>query len=199
MGTLESSKADFLLFEGDEGLGIGIWRWGNGFGWICGCRWCIAGALTRNFRLRVHGGWRGSVVVVEKARIGHFINHGSWVCCSNPCCQRSCMAALPYWQAIYIPTTIYGDNQSAITLTHGGQYHICTKHIDIWYHFIYYIIKARSIKLIYCPMDEQMADILTKALPSTEVKHFANAIGLHAVWGGVLRMQMCMPNYRQYK
>ena len=94
------------------------------------------------------------------------------------------------------PTTIYGNNQSAIALTHSGQYPACTKHIDIWYHFI---IEVRSIKLIYCLMDEQMADVLMKALLSAKAKHFANVMGLHAVWGGVLRMQMCTPNYRQYK
>ncbi len=79
------------------------------------------------------------------------------------------------------PTTLYGDNQSAIALAHGGQYHSRTKHIDIRYHFIRYIIEAGSIKLIYCPTDEQTADTLTKALPSTKVKHFAVAMGLRTV------------------
>ena len=76
------------------------------------------------------------------------------------------------------PTTLYGDNQSAIALTHGGQYHACTKHINIQYHFIHYIIEASSIKLIYCPTDEQTADVLTKALPSMKAKHFVSAMGL---------------------
>jgi hypothetical protein len=79
------------------------------------------------------------------------------------------------------PTTLYGDNQSAIALAHGGHYHARTKHIDIRYHFIRYIIDAGAIKLIYCPTDEQTADTLTKALPSTKAKHFANAMGLRAV------------------
>lgn len=34
------------------------------------------------------------------------------------------------------PTTLYSDNQSAITLTKDGSYHACTKHIDIRYHYI---------------------------------------------------------------
>jgi hypothetical protein len=79
------------------------------------------------------------------------------------------------------PTTLYGDNQSAIALAHGGQYHARTKHIDIRYHFIRYIIEAGSIKLIYCPTDEQTADVLTKALPSAKAKHFASAMGLTRV------------------
>jgi len=79
------------------------------------------------------------------------------------------------------PTTLHGDNQSAIALAHGGSYHARTKHIDIRYHFIRYIIEAGSIKLIYCPTDEQTADTLTKALPSTKAKHFADSMGLRAV------------------
>ena len=54
------------------------------------------------------------------------------------------------------PTTLLGDNQSAIALAHGGQYHARTKHIDIHYHFICYVIEAGSIKLIYTPTNKQM-------------------------------------------
>jgi len=79
------------------------------------------------------------------------------------------------------PTTLHGDNKSAIALAHGGQYHMRTKHIDIRYHYIWYIIEAEAIKLIYCPTGEQTADILTKALPSTKAKHFAIAMGLYTV------------------
>ena len=76
------------------------------------------------------------------------------------------------------PTTLHGDNKAAIALTKDGSYHARTKHIDIRYHFIRYSIEAGSIRLIYCPTDEQTADILTKALPSVKVKHFATAMGL---------------------
>ena len=79
------------------------------------------------------------------------------------------------------PTTLHGNNKSAIALAHGGQYHARTKHINIRYHYIRYIIEAEAIKLIYCPPGEQTADILTKALPSTKAKHFAIAMGLHTV------------------
>jgi len=79
------------------------------------------------------------------------------------------------------PTTLHGDNKSAIALAHGGQYHARTKHIDIRYHYIRYIIEAEVIKLIYCPTGEQTTDILTKALPSTKAKHFAIAMGLYTV------------------
>jgi len=80
-------------------------------------------------------------------------------------------------------TTLFSDNQLAITLAKEHQYHTCTKHIDVRYHFICWIIKEGKIKLIYCPTDKLVADALTKVLPSTKVKHFANELGLVANWG----------------
>ena len=79
------------------------------------------------------------------------------------------------------PTTLYSDSKSAIALTKDGHYHARTKHIDIRYHYIRYIIEAGSIKLIWCPTNEMTADVLTKALPSVKAKHFAAALGLSTV------------------
>ena len=76
------------------------------------------------------------------------------------------------------PTTLFSDNQSAIALTKDHQYHPKTKHIDICFHFIRWIIENGSIRLIYCPTDDMLADTLTKALPSPKVKHFAVELGL---------------------
>jgi hypothetical protein len=76
------------------------------------------------------------------------------------------------------PTTLFSDSQSAIALTKDGHYHARTKHIDIRYHFIRYVIESGLIQLIYCPTDEMTADTLTKALPSAKAKHFATALGL---------------------
>jgi len=73
---------------------------------------------------------------------------------------------------------LHGNNQSAIALAHGGQYHARTKHINIRYHFICYVIENSSIKLIYCPTDEQTTNTLTKALLSMKAKHFAGAMSL---------------------
>ena len=70
-------------------------------------------------------------------------------------------------------TTLFSDNQSAIALTKDHQYHARTKHIDIRFHFIRWIVENGSLRLIYCPTDDMVADTLTKALPSPRVKHFA--------------------------
>jgi hypothetical protein len=78
-------------------------------------------------------------------------------------------------------TTLFSDNQSAIALTKDHQYHARTKHIDIRYHFIHWIVENGSLRLVYCPTDEMVADTLTKALPSPKVKHFATELGLVSV------------------
>jgi len=79
------------------------------------------------------------------------------------------------------PTTLFSDNQSAIALMKDHQYHARTKHIDIRFHFIRWIIENGTLRLIYCPTDNMVADTLTKALPSPKVKHFAAELGLVSV------------------
>jgi hypothetical protein len=78
-------------------------------------------------------------------------------------------------------TTLFSDNQSAIALTKEHQYHARTKHIDIRFHFIRWIIEEGKLRLIYCPTNDMVADTLTKALPSAKVKHFASQLGLVSV------------------
>jgi hypothetical protein len=76
------------------------------------------------------------------------------------------------------PVTLFSDNQSAIVLTKDHQYHARTKHIDIHFHFIRWVIKEGKLRLVYCPTGDMVADTLTKALPSPKVKHFTAELGL---------------------
>ena len=73
---------------------------------------------------------------------------------------------------------LFSDNQSAIALTKDHQYYARTKHIDIRFHFIHWIVENSSLQLVYCPTNDMVADALTKALPSLKVKHFAKELGL---------------------
>jgi hypothetical protein len=81
------------------------------------------------------------------------------------------------------PITLHGDNQSAIAVANSGvgRFHTRTKHINIQYHFIRYVIENKSICLVYCPTSDMVVDTLTKALPSVKAKHFAAALGLRSV------------------
>ena len=77
-------------------------------------------------------------------------------------------------------TVMFYDNQSTIALAHNHQYHACMKHIDVCYHFICWVVEQGVVRLVYCPTEDMVADVLTKALPSPKVKHFAASLGLRA-------------------
>ena len=79
------------------------------------------------------------------------------------------------------PTPLHSDSQSAIALTKDGSYHARTKHIDIQYHFIRFVVDNGSLRLLYCPTEDMVADTLTKALPSVKAKHFAASLGLCSI------------------
>ena len=57
-------------------------------------------------------------------------------------------------QPLANPIPLYSDSQAAIAHTCDGSYHAHTKHIDIWYHFIQFVVNNGTINLIYCPTDD---------------------------------------------
>ena len=67
-------------------------------------------------------------------------------------------------------TTIFSDNQSVIALTKEHQYHARTKHIDIRFHFLRWVIEEGRLRLIYCPTDDMVADVFTKAPRSSTLQ-----------------------------
>ena len=76
------------------------------------------------------------------------------------------------------PTTLYCDNQAALRLATDDNYHARTKHIDIRYHFIRYVVASGALQLVYCPTDDMTADILTKGLPKWKVNFHVVSLGL---------------------
>ena len=138
----------------------------------------------------IHGGavswsakWQEIIALLtteaEYVAITHGAKEALWL--------RSLLSQL--FDTVLDPMTLFSDNQSAIQLMKDHQYHARTKHIDIWFHFIRYIMEGSSIWLVYCLTDDMVADTLTKALPSTKAKHFASQFGLSPAWGGVLDLQ----------
>jgi hypothetical protein len=77
------------------------------------------------------------------------------------------------------PIVLYLDNQSGITLANSkGQFHACTKHIDICYHFIKFAVQNGTIVLLYCPTENMITDILTKLVPLIKHKYMTYDLGL---------------------
>jgi hypothetical protein len=60
------------------------------------------------------------------------------------------------------------DNQSAIKIAKDPVQHQCSKHIELHMHFIRKLIHDQVIEFLFCPKEDQVADIFTKSL--TEAK-----------------------------
>eukprot|EP00253_Pinus_taeda_P031461 PITA_31461 len=67
---------------------------------------------------------------------------------------------------------------SCIKLTENPVFHDRSKHIGIKYHFIRDYVQKGAVKLEYIPTDEQVADILTKALPRGKHVYFRDKMGV---------------------
>ena len=66
-----------------------------------------------------------------------------------------------------IPTTstIFTDNQAAISISHHPEFHSRTKHIDIAHHFLRDLIAEGTLNTVYVNTRENLADLFTKGLP----------------------------------
>lgn len=59
---------------------------------------------------------------------------------------------------------VYGDNQSALSVSSNGVKTERTKHVDVKYHFITETVESGQVKLKWVPTQQQEADIFTKPL-----------------------------------
>ena len=76
------------------------------------------------------------------------------------------------------PSVIYCDNQSCSKLTKNVIIHDRSNHIRIRYHFIRDYVQRGAVKLEYILTDEQVANILTKALPRGKHVYFRDEMGV---------------------
>ena len=76
------------------------------------------------------------------------------------------------------PTVLMCDNTSAIAIAKKPVFHQKTGHISRKFHFIRDAIQWKEIELVYCKSEEQMADILTKALPKKKFNYFRDMLGV---------------------
>jgi hypothetical protein len=113
----------------------------------------------------------GDCDAVQYVGVTHAAKEALWLC----------SLITQVFEATLTTTTVFSDNQSVIMLTKDHQYHAHTKHIDVCYHFIQWIIEEGKIQLVYCPMEDMVANVFTKALSSPKVKHFAQELALVAI------------------
>ena len=79
-----------------------------------------------------------------------------------------------------LPTTstIFTDNQAAISISHHPEFHARTKHIDIAYHFLRDLISTGTINTVYVNTHENLADIFTKGLTQIVHQDLTHRIGV---------------------
>jgi len=63
-----------------------------------------------------------------------------------------------------VPTLIQGDNNGLIAMARNLQFHKCSKHIEICWHWVRNLVQEGKVFIDSCHDPEQMANILTKAL-----------------------------------
>lgn len=68
------------------------------------------------------------------------------------------------------------DNQSAIKFGENPMFHARSKHIDIKHHFIRDHLASNEVRLLYCASADNLADMLTKALPTPQFRFLSNSV-----------------------
>jgi hypothetical protein len=77
------------------------------------------------------------------------------------------------------PTTIYTDSQSAIAMVNNLNFSSRTKHIDVRFHYIREQREKKTIELVYCPTETNIADLMTKPLGGVRTKMLRELAGLN--------------------
>jgi hypothetical protein len=65
---------------------------------------------------------------------------------------------------------VFEDNSGAIEIAQTTKYRPRTKHINTQYHHFRYFVDTGQISLHYIPSKDQLADMLTKSLPSSDLQ-----------------------------
>jgi hypothetical protein len=76
------------------------------------------------------------------------------------------------------PTDLFIDNQSAIKLVRNPKFHQRTNYIDVKFHFIQ---ENQVINTTYINTENQLADLLTKALDGPRFRKLRQEIGIYTV------------------
>lgn len=90
-------------------------------------------------------------------------------------------------QAQELPLRLNSDSQSAIALASSEKFHSRTRHIEVAQHFIRHLVKTGQIKLNYVSTEDNVSDVLTKALPKDRHHALSDKIGLKNITSLVLK------------
>ncbi|UYV68405.1 hypothetical protein LAZ67_5004222 [Cordylochernes scorpioides] len=95
---------------------------------------------------------------------------------------RTLLDEMGFGELLNEPTVLKTDNQGAQQLARNPVHHARTKHIDIKWHYIRSICSDGLIEVVHIPTQENVADILTKALDLLKNDRRARAGHLPPSW-----------------
>ena len=76
------------------------------------------------------------------------------------------------------PMVLFVDNQSVSSMCNKSINSPRSKHIDICHHFVRDSVQYSKLKLIYCPSDQQLADVFTKQLSKIHYQSMIKQLSL---------------------
>ncbi|KAF1318440.1 Gag-pol polyprotein, partial [Globisporangium splendens] len=76
------------------------------------------------------------------------------------------------------PVKVFEDNQGSIALAKNPEFHKRTKHIDIRYHFVREKVEDDQVVLEYCPTEDMLADMMTKAIGTNQFGALRSKLGI---------------------
>lgn len=76
------------------------------------------------------------------------------------------------------PSTLFMDNQSALSVSRNPEHHGRMKHLDLRTHWLRDMVEKKVIAPFHLPTDVMPADLLTKALSREKVVKLRSLMGL---------------------
>ena len=76
------------------------------------------------------------------------------------------------------PIVIRCDNQSCVQMSVNLVHHDTMKHVEMRYHYVRDMVQRHAMELDFVPMDEQVADVLTKSLVRGKYEGFRKMLGI---------------------